>query len=422
MTPPAARRSPAELGPLVAIFSVLVAGCDSLRATVVEHYPSGYAPTAGAAPVPGAAVAGEGAPAGGGAKLLRRIGGIAEPTDLAFAPAGMRTLLVAEKGGKLRRFDLSGPEPVEREPLLQLEVLTRSEQGLLGLAFAPDFGSSGGALYFNATRACSNAGGCTQVARVQVQIDGERWTAGAPELLLEVAQPYANHNAGQLAFGPEGALYVGLGDGGWRDDPQGHGQDVATLLGSMLRIDPSRAEGGKPYAIPADQPKITGAPPETWAVGLRNPWRFSFAPDGRLIVADVGQNRWEELDVVAAGDNLGWAIREGRHCAVEGADCAADGMVEPFYEYPHADGDASVTGGYVYTGAALPALAGRYVFGDFVSGRVWSVPLPADPSGPLVKAELLGRWQILPSTFGRDPQGELWVADFGKGDLYQIVP
>jgi glucose/arabinose dehydrogenase len=160
---------------------------------------------------------------------------------------------------------MSGPEPVEREPLLQLEVLTRSEQGLLGLAFAPDFGSSGGALYFNATRACSNAGGCTQVARVQVKIDGQRWTAGAPELLLEVAQPYANHNAGQLAFGPEGALYVGLGDGGWRDDPQGHGQDVATLLGSMLRIDPSRAEGGKPYAIPADQPKITGAP-------LRSNW------------------------------------------------------------------------------------------------------------------------------------------------------
>jgi glucose/arabinose dehydrogenase len=392
-------------------------GCDGLRAMIINVYPSDYAPVA------------EGGEAQAQppqrVQLKPRVTGLQQPTDAQFSPAHPGLVLIAEKAGSAQLFDLSGAEARPLGPLFALDVLTRSEQGLLGLAFAPDFGPAGGALYWNATRTCASPEGCTQVGRVAVRVEAGRWTAGPPEVLLEVPQPYANHNAGQIVFGPDGLLYVGLGDGGWREDPHGHGQDPATLLGSMLRIDPRRPDGGRAWSVPSDNPKIPGAPPETWAIGLRNPWRFGFAPDGRMVIADVGQYAWEELSIAKAGDNLGWAVREGRRCFPAEATCSAEGLVEPFYEYPHKDGDGSVTGGYVYTGSAIPALAGRYVFGDFLSGRLWSVPLPADSAGsagPLVSAELLGKWAILPSTFARDPQGELYVADFGQGTLYQLTP
>ena len=196
----------------------------------------------------------------------------------------------------------------------------------------------------------------------------------------------------------------------------------------MLRIDvdaasPTAPIDGRAYGIPADNPFVgrPDARPETWAIGLRNPWRFSFAPDGRMVVGDVGQNRYEEVSIVAAGDNLGWKIREANRCFEPEQQCATDGLVDPIYTYDHREDGASITGGYVYTGTAIPALVGKYVFGDFTSGRVWALDLPASlPGTSTVTA--LGRFQSLISTFGRTPDGEVLLADFGAGAIYTLVP
>ena len=231
--------------------------------------------------------------------------------------------------------------------------------------------------------------------------------------ILSVGQPYQNHNAGQLAFGPDGMLYIALGDGGWHYDPRGHGQNLGTLLGSMLRVDVNAAKG---YAVPPDNPFVDreGARPEIWAYGLRNPWRFSFASDGRLLVADVGQNNFEEVNVVQKGDNLGWKTREARHCFDPNEDCATEGLVDPIFEYPRELG-LSVTGGYEYTGSRVEILKGAYVFADFTSGHMWALKLPEKREGPMADSQLLGRWPLLISAFGRDAQGELYVADWGRG-------
>ena len=394
----------------VLLMPLCALSCDNLRAAAVKFYPSDYAPPAAAA-----------APANR-VNLRPRVTGLVQPTDAQLPPSHPGVVLVAQKEGDARLFDISGAEAKDLGVLFHLDVLTRSEQGLLGLAFAPEFGPAGGAVYWNATRSCDSPEGCTQVGRVAVAVSEGRWSAGPPEVLIEVAQPYANHNAGQIVFGPDGMLYIGLGDGGWREDPHGHGQDPATVLGSMLRIDPRTPSSTRAWSAPADNPSIPGAPPETWAIGLRNPWRFSFAPDGRMVIADVGQYLYEELSIARPGDNLGWAVREGMHCFPADTPCSTTGLVDPFYEYTHKDGDGSITGGYVYTGSAIPSLREQYIFGDFLSGRVWSVPLPTPNSSAPITATLLGKWPILPSTFARDPSGEVYVADFGQGILYQIVP
>jgi glucose/arabinose dehydrogenase len=194
----------------------------------------------------------------------------------------------------------------------------------------------------------------------------------------------------------------------------------------MLRLDvdaasPASPVDGRAYGIPADNPFVgqAGIPPETWALGLRNPWRFSFAPDGRMVLADVGQNAWEEVDIVSAGDNLGWKIREGSRCFAPTDGCATDGLVDPVYTYGHEQDGQSITGGYVYTGQAIPALAGKYVFGDFVSGRIWALDLPAELPGEAT-VHALGRFPAMWVTFGRDGAGELWVADFAAGVVYGL--
>ena len=308
--------------------------------------------------------------------------------------------------------------------MLTIDVPTRSEQGLLGLAFHPKF-EDNGRFFVNHI----------------VDVDGEQRTRvtefagleapGSGRTVIEIPQPYANHNGGQVAFGPDGMLYVGMGDGGWRDDPKGHGQNGATLLGSMLRIDVDGRDDGLGYAVPPDNPWVgqAGVAPEAWAIGLRNPWRYSFTPDGRLLVADVGQNTYEEVNLVSAGDNLGWKVREGRSCFPpgDGADCPTPvegGLQDPIYVYDHDEG-ASITGGFVYTGPSIPALQGRYVFGDFVSGRLWAIPVPAEavpPSPPPVEAAALGRFPVLVSTFAQGPDGELYLADFKDGTVYRLAP
>ena len=303
--------------------------------------------------------------------------------------------------------------------LAEVSVRTESEMGLLGLAFHPEF-EKNGRLFLNYNPADGEKR--TVVAEWVLSEPDKGGRATERRRVLEVAQPYPNHNAGQLAFGPDGYLYIGLGDGGWRADPEGHGQNRSTLLGSILRIDVDSEE--RPYAIPPDNPFVALADvrKEIWAYGARNPWRYSFDPHGRLVVADVGQDSYEEIDLVSAGDNLGWNIREATHCFEPKTDCPTRDLVDPVHEYGRALGQ-SVTGGYVYTGEAIPELVGKYVFADFTSGRMWSLELPGPhlASQDLVEARLLGQWSMLIATFGRDHAGELYVADYGGGGVYRLA-
>lgn len=333
-------------------------------------------------------------------------------------------MLVLEKTGALKYHRLSDGKG---GTLLQLPVLKESEQGLLGLAFHPRFVENR-KFYLN-TVVSVNGKDHTRVAEWTFSGTGplEESTPTGEKVLLEQLQPYANHNAGQLAFGSDGMLYIGFGDGGWRDDPLKAGQDKKSWLGKMLRIDVDKASPPLPYGIPADNPFVGHAEtrPEIFALGLRNPWRYSFSPDGRLIVADVGQNTWEEVSLVSKGANLGWSVKEASHCFPPESTCRSEGLLDPIFEYGRGDGQ-SITGGYVYTGTRVPGLAGKYVFGDFVSGRIWALDLPAPTAAPRLipasESAALGKWPLLISTFGRDTKGELYVADFGSGKIFRLGP
>lgn len=335
---------------------------------------------------------------------LQRLVQTDQPTDIQFHPTDGR-LVVLEKTGALRWFDLdAGTEGT----WATLPVVTESEEGLLGLAWHPSF-QDNGVFYLNSVQRVDGQD-MTLITEWRLEDD----VATEQDIVLAVAQPYQNHNAGALAFGPDGMLYIGLGDGGFRNDPKSNGQNPDTWLGAMLRLDPT--PGVKGYTVPADNPKLSTKKPEVWAIGLRNPWRYSFAPDGRLVVADVGQDAFEEVNIVTSGANMGWKVREATHCFEPAEGCRTEGLVDPIYEYPRSEGQ-SITGGLVYTGTAIPALSGLYVFADFVSGRLWALDLDAPSS-----AKTLGKWPLLPSTFGRDAAGELYVASFGDGVVYRIAP
>ncbi|MCA9525852.1 MAG: PQQ-dependent sugar dehydrogenase [Myxococcales bacterium] len=335
--------------------------------------------------------------------------GIDQPTDIQAVPGQPGTLAVLMKGGRAVR--LAGGQVT---PWFTVEVTDRSEMGLLGLAFHPRYAENR-RFFLNYSPA-----GARQT-RVEEWLDGS--TPKPVRVLLTVEQPYANHDAGQLAFGPDGFLYIGLGDGGAADDPHGHGQDLKTLLGSMLRIDVEPRDG-QPYGVPPDNPFVgrADARPEIWAYGLRNPWRYGFAPDGRLVVADVGQNLFEEVTVVGRGENHGWNRREADHCFPPGQACDATGLVDPVYTYTHAEDGSSITGGAVYTRTDIPDLQGKYVFGDFATGRLWAIDLPRDraPVAP-EKATALGGWPINPSTFGVGHDGTLYVGDFRGQRILKLV-
>jgi glucose/arabinose dehydrogenase len=349
-------------------------------------------------------------------RLEQVAGGFKQPTDLQFVPCDPRLVIVLQKEGAARWLDLDGGAS---GTLLALPVLSDSEQGLLGLAFHPRYLENGRFFLHYTLRV-----GRKDVSRVEewgvpVGADLRQASPTPVKSLLEVEQPYPNHNAGQLAFGPDGYLYIGYGDGGFRADPHGHGQNARTLLGSMLRIDVDRQQDGRAYAIPEDNPFVgkEGFRPETWAYGLRNPWRYSFDRQGRLWVADVGQDAWEEVAIVRAGENHGWNIREGFACFAPKRNCPSEGLAPPVHVYGRDQGQ-SITGGYVYEGAALPHLRGRYLFGDFVTGRVWALGLDAEGEAQVA---LLGRWPVLPSTFGQAADGEVYLADFGGGGIYRLA-
>jgi len=311
-------------------------------------------------------------------------------------------LYVAEKTGKvvfLRNgavaatvLDISG------------QVSSGSEQGLLGIAVA------GNHLYVDYT----DRTGVGNTNVVEYTLDGDRATS--PRTLLQQPQPYANHNGGQVIFGPDGKLYIGLGDGGSAGDPSRNGQNLGTWLGKILRIDPTPS-GGQPYTVPADNPFVGrgGAKPEIWAFGLRNPWRFTFdRASGDLWIGDVGQDAWEEVDHAPrgqGGQNYEWNLREASHPYNGGTRPA--GGVDPVYEYGHDGGNCSITGGYVYRGSRLGGLVGQYLFADFCVGRVFALSAGgARAIGPVI-ANL--------SSFAEDGAGEVYVTSL-NGGIYRLDP
>jgi glucose/arabinose dehydrogenase len=406
----------------VVAVSLCLAGCDGLRAWLIRVYPQDWEEPSGAKAAPGqvwpAGVPLFDGPDAGSPRIPIHLTpvakGIGEPTDIQFLPGSSDQAIVLQKGGAAIRVDLVTGAKTE---ILRIEVPTKSEQGLLGWAFHPQWNDNGRVFLNHSQRVPDGV-----VSRVsEWRVDPRTWSAQRMGTVLEVVQPYGNHNAGQLAFGPDGYLYIGWGDGGWRGDPGDNGQNPRTWLGSMLRIDIDDASEDKVYSIPADNPFVgrSDGSAEVWAIGLRNPWRYSFAPDGRLIVADVGQDAWEEIAIVAAGENHGWNRREGRHCYPPKNPCGTAGMTDPVFEYGHASGE-SITGGFVYTGVAVPALKGKYIFADFVSGRFWAIDLPAAGQAKATGHVALGRWPTLPSTFGQAANGEVYVAGFSNGIIFRI--
>ncbi len=288
------------------------------------------------------------------------------------------------------------------------------EEGLLGLAFHPGY-SSNGRLFVYYTAAAPRR---SVISEFTAGPDGSA-DPSSERIILEVPQPYWNHNGGMLLFGPDGYLYIGLGDGGSAGDPHGHGQDTNTLLGSILRIDVDRPQSGKAYGIPPDNRFARGGgAPEVWAYGLRNPWRFSVDPvTGQMWAGDVGQNRFEEIDIIVPGGNYGWNLMEGATCFSPSSACDRTGLQMPVAVYGRADG-CSVTGGYVYRGQRLPSLYGAYVFGDFCSGKVWALRHngTAVVEGPVLIADT----GLSISSFGEDADRELYIVDH-NGGIYRFA-
>ncbi len=335
---------------------------------------------------------------------------------LTHAGDGNGRLYVVLQEGRIVRFD---PTSTVAEPTLFLDIRDRvsagGEQGLLGLAFDPDYGSNGH-FYVNYT-----AQGQTVVARYTVgQADAGRVDPNSELVIMHVPQPYPNHNGGTVAFGPDGYLYIGLGDGGAGGDPLNSGQDLQTLLGAMLRIDVSEVSEEHPYAVPADNPFVhEDARPEIWAYGLRNPWRFSFDREtGDLWAGDVGQNHWEEVDLLEAGRNYGWNRMEGNHCFPSTVqDCSAEGLEVPVVEYSLSGLRCAVIGGVVYRGSSLPWLEGAYLYADYCSGEVWGLRYDGEQ---VTEHTLLNDSVRRISAFGQDEDGEVYLLSF-DGRIYRLA-
>ncbi len=296
-------------------------------------------------------------------------------------------------------------------------VLFGGEQGLLGFAFHPNFTENG---YFYVDYTADNPRR-TVIARYSVvQNNLNEADKNSEEVLLEVEQPYSNHNGGQIAFGPDGYLYIALGDGGSAGDPLGNGQNRSTLLGSILRIDVDSTSAGMNYGVPSDNPFVDnteGYREEIYAYGLRNPWRFSFDPvTGWLWAGDVGQNRREEIDIIEKSKNYGWNIMEGSLCYSPPENCDQTGLYLPIWDYSHDQG-YSITGGFVYRGSELTELIGSYIYGDYGSGRIWA--LSYDGVNDPVNTELLNT-NLNIASFGVDGENEIYICAF-DGKIYKLT-
>ena len=340
--------------------------------------------------------------------------GLSNPLYLTSPPGDAR-LFIVEQGGTIRISENGSLLP---DPFLDLSgaISSGGERGLLSLAFHPDYASNG-TFYVDFT----NADGNTRVVRYAVSAaNPDRADPASGDTILAVHQPFANHNGGLLLFGPDGMLYVGLGDGGSAGDPNGNGQDPTTLLGTILRLD---VDGGSPYAIPPDNPFAgsSSGRGEIWAYGLRNPWRFTFDPTaGLLYIADVGQSDWEEVDVApadSAGVNYGWNIMEGDHC-YSASSCDRTGLEPPVLEYGHDEG-CSITGGLVYRGQAMADLQGTYFYSDYCSGFLRSFRYENGTAGEERSWDVGDLGRVL--SFGRDAAGEIYVLS-SNGTVYRLEP
>ncbi len=401
------------------LIAAVAGGCQGVRRALVNALDPEYEIPKVTHPAP---VPGESDPRQRHVEFVEVAEGFAKITDLQFVPGHASRLIVVEKEGTARLLDLSPRQIAKPGPgVIKVAVTREGEMGLLGLAFHPAWPRNG-RIFVN-----YNPDGESKTRISEWKLAPEDLgtkLAIERRVILEVEQPYQNHNGGQLVFGPDGFLYIGLGDGGWMGDPGENGQNLSTLLGSMLRIDVDRpGTDGRAYSIPTDNPFVGNSSlrPEIWAYGLRNPWRYSFDPLGRLVVADVGQSRFEEVHIVEKGDNLGWRIVEARSCFKPRTNCDKTGLVEPVFVYPRSLGQ-SITGGFVYTGSGVPALSGLYVVADFVHGNVWAVPLPEDRAQHADDgAILLGQWPLLISVFARDSFGELYAGDYGRGGIHRLT-
>jgi len=351
------------------------------------------------------------------------------PIVLTGAGDGSGRLFIAGQRGKIFFIDASDKD-VERPTLfgdLSKRVSYKdreNEEGLLGLTFHPQFKNNGYFFVYYTTREQPH----TSVISRFSAVDGMMVDLGSEVKLLEIQQPFWNHNGGTIVFGPDGYLYVALGDGGKANDPLGSGQDVSTLLGSVLRIDVDKASAEMPYAIPSDNP-LVGKPdtrPEIYAFGIRNIWRMAFdKKTGDLWAADVGQNEWEEVNLIRAGGNYGWNLREAAHAfTLAGGPGSGPSpeLSDPIAEYPHTEAwGKSITGGAVYRGSKTPILDGYYLYGDYISGRMWA--LKYDPANATVTENRPIIWDNLPVfTFGQTDEGEVLMSTMsGGGRIFRFT-
>jgi glucose/arabinose dehydrogenase len=344
-----------------------------------------------------------------------------KPVFLTHSHDGTNRIFVVQQNGLIRVFP---NDSAVTSYSTFLDVSSRinassGEEGLLGLAFHPQYKSNG---YFYVNYTAPNPRR-TVVAKYSVDpSDPNRADPLSEVKILEIDQPFSNHNGGMLMFGHDGCLYIGTGDGGSGGDPYNNAQNPGVLLGKMLRINVDSTEATMNYSIPSDNPfkgNTQGYREEIWAWGLRNPWRFSQDPvTGEIWVGDVGQNEWEEVDLLQKGANYGWRITEGTHCYNPPSGCDMTGITPPVKEYSHASNDCSITGGYVYRGKLRPDLVGAYVYGDYCTGRIWELRYG---SGRVTSDSLLIRAPFQISSFGTDQENELYICSYSNGAIYRFA-
>jgi glucose/arabinose dehydrogenase len=341
------------------------------------------------------------------------VSGLSNPIDFQAPDDGSGRFFIVEQAGRIRIF-VNGA--LLATPFLDIssKVDFSGEKGMLGLAFHPQFPQKN--LFYVHYDRLVGALQQSVIAEYQISTSDPNLAATSERILLMVDQPpYANHKGGQIAFGPDAFLYIALGDGGSGGDPLGNGQNLQTLLAKVLRIDVDHTSAGLQYAIPPSNPFAGGGGlPEIWAYGLRNPFRFSFERGtGRLFCGDVGQDKYEEIDILQSGGNFGWNVMEGMHCYNPASGCNVSGLILPIAEYDHAEGNA-VIGGYVYKGSAIPSLAGAYIFSDNGSGTIWK--LVEAPPGTWTPTKLLSSNRGI-SSLGQDVAGEIYFVDYSGSVL-----
>lgn len=342
----------------------------------------------------------------------------AAPVDIQIAPDGSKRIFVVEQEGTISVFQNTQDAQTSTTFLnIKSKVTSGGERGLLGLAFHPDF-KTNGYFYVNYTTGSPLK---SVIARYQAQTPASNTASTTETVLLTFSQPFDNHNGGALQFGKDGFLYIATGDGGNGGDPDNNAQNKKSLLGKILRIDVNSNNKGN-YGIPADNPftgNAEGNREEIFAYGLRNPWKMSFdTGSDQLYVADVGQNKREEINLITNGGNYGWRIKEGIDCYNPASNCDENDLIEPIHDYTQTDGDKSITGGYVYRGESIKSLQGKYIYGDFVSGRIWALETE---NNRMKSNTLLLDSDGSISTFGQDENGEIYFANLRTGKMMKLV-